>query len=604
MHELFENFHFLRPWWFLLLLPLAIGLWLLVKRKFAERGWERICDAELIPHVLIRHPDAGQRSFVSLLAIAGLLAILALAGPAWERLPQPVYRADTALVIALDLSRSMEATDIAPNRLDRARFKVIDILEQRGDGETALVVYAGDAFTVTPLTTDTDTIRSQLPALSTALMPIQGHRADLALELAASLMRQAGHVRGNIILITDEIDSDRDVARATRLNGEGYRISVLGVGTRQGAPVNLPNGGFLKNAAGEIVIPMLDPGALSRLAAAGGGHYRNLSIDDSDVRALLGMIETEGIGQSGSETGFTADVWREQGPWLVLLLIPIAALSFRRGVILVLACLLAPLPQPVQAMDWDALWLNDNQRAHKLLQRGDSAAAAGLFSEPDWQAAARYRAGEYEKSLEILDEADDITSTYNKGNALARLRNYKEAIAAYEQVLEQDPEHEDARHNLDLVREAREKQKAPPQQSPSGGDQKKQDSDDDEGEPQDNSQSPAGEQEDAAQPRPDAGNQEDGAQDGDDTVSGTAPGQDQGEEDRRPQSGRPGEESNEMAEQSDDSMPGREATDEETLETEQLLRRIPDDPGGLLREKFRLQYKQRGLSRHNYEQDW
>ncbi|MCG8325262.1 MAG: VWA domain-containing protein, partial [Thiotrichales bacterium] len=436
-----SQFHFLRPWWFLLLIPLAVCLWMLVNRKLAARGWEKICDTQLLPYVLIHGTGGMQQRFYCLFGIAGFITTLALAGPAWERLPQPVFRSDSALVIVLDMSRSMNAADVTPSRLERARFKVIDILDQRLEGETALIVYAGDAFTVTPLTADVATIKAQLPALSTGIMPIQGHRADLALKLAAQLMRQAGHPRGGIILITDEIDPGRDTGVAAQIHNQGYRISVLGVGTDQGAPIALPNGGFLKDNDGEIVIPMLDHAALMSLAGSGGGQYRALSPTASDVIALMNVTDSENPKKSGSETTFTSDLWQEQGPWLVLLLLPLVAFSFRRGVLFLIVLTIVPLPQPAQALDWESLWLTADQRAQKLLEEGNSEAAAQLFTDQQWKAAAQYRSGNYARTLETLEPHRDITSLYNKGNALARSGKFAEAIAMYEDVLEQQPDH-------------------------------------------------------------------------------------------------------------------------------------------------------------------
>lgn len=608
MLDSLQQFHFLRPLWLLMLVPLAAAIWLLIIRQPGVRVWERVCDPQLLPHVLIQTGERRRRFRELLFVVIGLLTIVALAGPTWERLPQPVFRSTSALVIALDLSRSMDATDVTPSRLQRARFKVIDILNQRGEGETALIVYAGDAFTVTPLTTDTDTIRSLLPALGTGLMPLQGHRADRAMEMAAELMQQAGHARGRIILVTDEVDAERESTKAEELLARGYRTSVLGVGTGAGAPVTLPNGGFLKDKAGQIVIPSLDPDALRRVASSGGGIYRTLDSTPRDIQALTNWLSTMPELDKMSETQFQSDQWLERGPWLVLLLIPLVALSFRRGVILAVAVVILPVAEPVRALDREALWLNDNQRAQRLLEAGKAEQAAKLFTDPRWRAAAEYRSGNYEQSLEYLDNIEDPESVYNRGNALAKTGQYEDAIEAYEQVLEAVPEHEDARHNLELVKKALEKLKPPPQQDPGGGGEK---------EPADDADARADESESGEEPAedkqstqaPDSNQDADSmAQEnaGDQEVSGNSEQQQEGEEDRLQQAGRPGESENQAPpEQSDEEMiAGNESTDEDARATEQWLRRIPDDPGGLLRRKFMMQYKERGLSRHNYEQDW
>ncbi|MEE8320761.1 MAG: VWA domain-containing protein, partial [Gammaproteobacteria bacterium] len=201
----FSQFHFLRPLWLLALIPLIIVIWMLAVRKLGSRSWETVCDAELLPFILIGRSIQTRRWSLGLIGSCGLLAILSLAGPTWEQLPQPVFQSQSALVIALDLSRSMEASDIKPSRLERARFKIADLLKLRQEGQTALLVYAGEAFTVTPLTDDTKTIASQLPALTTLMMPAHGSDAGRALKKSEELLKQAGMGEGHILLVTDEV---------------------------------------------------------------------------------------------------------------------------------------------------------------------------------------------------------------------------------------------------------------------------------------------------------------------------------------------------------------------------------------------------------------
>ena len=186
------DFHFLRPWWLLALLPAALVLFSLLKNKAQRGDWTRVCDAELLPYILQEQPTQTRNGGWLAAALATLLCILALAGPTWERLPGPAFRNDSALVIALDLSESMNAADIKPSRISRARYKIADILKQRKDGQTALLVYSGDAFTVTPLTTDTSTINSQLEALTTDIMPSPGSNPARAIEKARSEERRVG----------------------------------------------------------------------------------------------------------------------------------------------------------------------------------------------------------------------------------------------------------------------------------------------------------------------------------------------------------------------------------------------------------------------------
>ena len=459
-----ELFHFLRPQWFVAVLPLALLIWFLFFRKGADSNWEALVDEPLLPHILIRGVRRTRRVALLSTTAGGLLGIIALAGPVWEKLPQPVFTTQDALVIALDLTRSMDAADVSPSRLERARYKIRDILDQRHEGQTALLVYTGEAFTVTPLTDDGETIKSQLKALDTNIMPVTGNRTDRALDKALDLLKQAGMRRGHVLLITDDADPDRAEESVRRLRNEGYRLSILGVGTRHGAPVLLPDGGFLQGKDGEIVIPVLDESALRRLAAAGGGMYVHLTKDDQDTRLLTGNFSAVQPDAEQAGTGTTADVWREQGPWLVLCLLPLAALLFRRGYIFVLAAVLLAPADPVYALDWEGLWLRKDQRGQRAMDTRDYEAAAEWFDDPAWKAAAQHRAGNYQAAVDTLEKLDVAQSNYNRGNSLARLGRYHEAIAAYDRTLAELPDHADAKFNRELLEQELERQQAQQQQ--------------------------------------------------------------------------------------------------------------------------------------------
>lgn len=598
-----ELFHFLRPQWFVALLPLALLLWFLFFRKGAHSNWETVVDARLLPHVLIKGARATRRTAFILTATGGLLGIIALAGPVWEKLPQPVFSAQDALVIALDLTRSMDATDVSPSRLERARYKIRDILDQRREGQTALLVYSGEAFTVTPLTDDGETIKSQLNALETAIMPVTGNRTDKALTRALELLKQAGMGRGHVLLISDEAHPDRLGESVERLRGEGYRLSVLGTGTRHGTPVLLPDGGFLKGADGEIVIPVLDEDGLRRLAASGGGIYVRLTKDDQDTRLLAGAFSTAQPDGEKAGAEITADVWREQGPWLVLCLLPLAALVFRRGYILALALVLLPPPEAVYALDWEDLWLRQDQQGQRAMDAGDFTAAAELFADPAWKAAAQHRAGDYQGAIDSLEQLDDAQSNYNTGNALARLGRYHEAIAAYDRTLAQQPDHADAVFNRELLEQELERQQSQQQQDRDRQQQQNPDQQQQQGQDQqDTGQQQDGEQSGRQQPgTPQTGDQRSGQDEGKQPQAQEPGARDERQDLQAEQQPAPADSTREPSPA--DEIQGQARGDdlrtaEEQQAVDQWLRRIPDDPSGLLRRKFRYQYQQRDYEKN------
>ncbi len=577
------DFHFLRPE-FLLALPVVLATaWLLARRRLGPGRWENVVDPALVPHVLSGAPGTGGDSRWFLLGLTGVLAVIALAGPAWQRIEQPVFRSEQSVVVALDLSRSMDAEDVAPSRLARARLKILDLLARRPSGQTALVVYSANAFTVTPLTTDTDTVAALVNSLGTDIMPSRGSYPVAAILKGRQLLEQAAVSVGEVLLITDGGSSPAAERVARDLRDAGYTLSVLGVGTREGAPIPRATGGFVTDGSGKIVVPRLEESSLKTLARAGGGRYTRLAADGSDLDYLLsGDVGT----QSASDESQATDQWHEEGPWILLLVLPLAALAFRRGWLMVIAIALLPLPDTAEASLWDELWLNKNQQAQKLLEDGDPAAAAQLFDNDEWQAVSRYRAGDYMGSAAQFAERADPRSLYNLGNALAMQGEFESAIDAYEQVLEADPDDADAAYNRDLLKAALEQQReqqGAEQQSSSA-----------EGEAGENSEQPPDANQQAGNDAPTDADAEEGEPGDRPDAEGSEQELDALEEElrRAREEADRGERSEQQLTESELAELRRAQAEQQAME--QWLRRIPNDPGGLLRRKFRYQYQRMG----------
>jgi len=580
------DFQWLRPEW-LYALPLIVALAIMLARgKLGSGNWQAVIDRELMPYVLSRDPGRGTDYRWWLLGFGGVIAIVALAGPAWQRVEQPVYRAEQALVVALDLSRSMDAQDIAPSRLQRAKLKILDMLTRRESGQTALVVYSANAFTVTPLTTDTDTIASLVNSLGTDIMPSRGSYPEVAIAKGAQLLEQAKAGFGEVLLITDGGSSPAASRAAGELQAAGYTLSVLGVGTTEGAPIPRVTGGFVTDNRGQIAVPRLEERGLRNLANAGGGRYARISADGRDLDILLSG-EVAGGGAAVGDDALSTDSWREEGPWLLLLLLPLAALAFRRGWVLVAIVFIAPLPQPAHAATWTDLWLNKDQQAQRELEAGNASEAAALFRNPEWQAVADYEAGDYAGSAKSFAEQDDVRNLYNLGNAMAHQGELEAAIEAYEQVLEVEPENEDAAYNLELVKELKNQQEQ--EQQNQGDDQQSTenpggDGEQSDSEEQSDQQGAEGESDSEAQ-------ENDSSQNRDDQMSEEDMRALQEELQRAAEEAESGEQPEQMSEA---ELAELRQQQEEQQAMEQWLRRIPDDPGGLLRRKFRHQYQRSG----------
>lgn len=611
----FAEFHFLRPEWFWALLPLGILLLLTFRLFKQQSGWQSVLASHLYKHVISETGSVKKRPPMSLLAIGWILAVTALAGPTWQQLPQPVYQLNTGKVVLLDMSMSMRATDVKPNRLERAKYKAIDLINSIGEGDIGLVAYAGDAFTISPLSSDAQNLTTLLPSLTPEIMPVQGSEPFLGLKAAAELLKNAGYLEGEVFWITDGIEMAQ-VAELRELISElPYRISVLGIGTADGAPIQLLDGDFLKDPRGAIVVPKLNGNILSGIARATGGRYSSITANDNDLDRLLGQSLINRDTQqedpdSESEDDSFGDKWQESGPYLILLLVPLAAFGFRRGYItLICVGVLSAGMQPNSAMalEWTDVWKTKDQQAAESFKSEDFEKAANTFDDPLWKGSALYKNGEYESALSEFAKVQGTESLYNQGNTLAKLGKLDEAISTYQQVLDQQPEHEDAKANKELLEQLKQQQQDQEQQQNKDQDQSDQEQQDND---EQNQQQDGEQQED--QQEQDQSKQENQQSEGQDSEQDPQQNEQQQEQsesekdseeqlseeqkteeqaEQEPEESEPSEESQQLAQESDAPLTDEER--EQMQRMQNLLNKIPDDPAFLLKRKMMLENQQR-----------
>jgi len=505
-----NNFHFVRPYWLLAIFALLIVLWLLRKHRFHQSPWQQFLPAHL-SQVLVegsisnktgktnKRILAGQ-SFLIKPFVIGLLSIIALAGPVWQKLPQPVYQTERGSVLIMDMSYSMYATDVKPNRLTRARFKAIDLLNKINEGDTGLIAYAGDAFIISPLTQDIKNIELLLPSLTPEIMPELGANPLAALTLAHEMLLNAGHLNGDIYWFTDDVDNEDIVDIYDWSNEFGHQLNILGVGSESGAPITLPSGELLKDNRGAIVVPRLPSQKLKSLASRGHGRYQTISNDDSDIDNLIfkdKLIEkNEGTNKNGEQQSQqTGDQWQEQGAWLLLLALPLMLSYFRRGsaiLMLPLSCLPLlfllsfsftsteiyasnndepkQLPSSPSKKIWQDLWQTNDQQAQQHYNQENFQGAAQQFENSQWQGSAHYKAGNYQEALDSFKQGEksgSANSLYNQGNALAQMQQYEKAIESYEQALIINPDLQDAKDNIEKIKQQQKEQEKKQEQQQS-----------------------------------------------------------------------------------------------------------------------------------------
>ncbi|MFA4330189.1 VWA domain-containing protein [Xanthomonas perforans] len=589
-----QSLHLLRPTllWALLAIVPAAALWHW-RRRDAD-VWRQSVDAHLLPKLLVSGGRRGWLGFV-LAALTYALAVLAMSGPSWRQTEHPVFQSSMPLVVVLDLSSSANATDLPPSRLLQARAKLATLLRKRAGGEVALLVYAGESFTVAPLTEDSANVALFLDALSPSVMPVDGKRADRAIDAAAQLLQQAGFKQGEILLVSDSADrSAESSARVAR--SRGFSVSALGVGGERGAAY--------RTASGEIAQAKLDEGSLRTLAAQGGGRYARIAPDDAALRAL-GVLDPsqQPLADETAESD-GGKSWLDEGYWLVLPVMLLSLLAFRRrAVVAVLAmvCVL-PLAQPAHAAD-GTLWQRADQVQQQRLDAGVQA----------------YRKGDFAAAQKAFEAVPTDEGLYNLGNALARQGQYDAAIAAYDRALKQHPNQQDAIANRAAVDAARKRQQQTNKDGkgqskdlkPSGQDgkgqqqagqnqQDKQSGQDGQNQHDSKNQPSEGQPPQDGRPQDAQAKNGQGEQRKQDTPpqSADAKAQQQADEaQRRKMQQAMAQAGNKQADASGKQEAAVAGETPEQREQRQAvdawLRRVPDDPGSLLRTKFRLEYERR-----------
>jgi Ca-activated chloride channel family protein len=442
--QFIEHFHFLRPAWALLLLPTLVIIAVQWRREDQSRPWQKI----IAPHLLeaLRMRQFGNRWFnpSSLSLALMLLMITMMMGPSWRQQASPLTRDEAALVILLDVSPSMQQRDIQPSRLARARQKISDLLELRQGTRTALVAFAGSAHTVLTLTNDNQILAQYLQAIDPKVMPRAGKFPEYALPLVDQIVGDSP-APTSVLLLTDGVSGASETAFSDYFNTRPHQLLVWGIG-----------------ASGDDVppdVPPLETDALQSLAAAAGGNYREISIDDADVAWVQRRVDAHYVVAPDS-----AVPWLDAGYWLVFPCLAMFALWFRRGWTLhwsLAGLLLLGLAQPQQARadeHWFAnLWLTPDQHGRLLFQRGDYVAAANRFRDPLWKGLAYYYAEDFKLAAEYFSRVDSPRARFNRGNALAQSQNYLPARRVYDGLLDelpsQDPLRPDVAGNRALIQD-------------------------------------------------------------------------------------------------------------------------------------------------------
>ena len=633
------DFTFIRPAVLWLLIP-ALALFFIAFIKHKKQSADNLIAPHLAPFIMNESNTKASQP-LWLVAVFCYLAIIFSAGPSFEEKQVPVFQSKSARVIVMDMSYSMYSTDIAPNRLMQSRFKALDMIELFKEGDTALVAYAGSAFTISPLTNDATTLTNLIPSLSPDIMPDKGSNVLAGLDMAKELLTQAGYIDGDIILVTDGIDQEEQSDITSFTSNSSYRLNIYGVGTEQGAPIKLPEGGFLKDSYGQIVIPTINISRLKSLATRSGGKFALYQPSSSDIATFAPSANSELLKDEKQSHA----LWRiDAGIYGLLILLPLGLYLFRSAAFVGAFLVLSVLPtQQASALELPSFLKNTDQQALDAYKNKDFERAANADSS-SLKGSALYQQGNFDAALEAFSKDKSATGFYNYANALAKSGQLEQAIDAYKQAQTLQPNFSEAADNQALVEQLLEQQ----QQQQQEGDSQDNQQQSDQSEQQNNQQSDQSQQgensdsqseqsqgEQSQEQQGEPSDETDTEQDQQSAESGSqSDKQNEPELQTQPQTNqeqKQPEQTNE--EQAENTQPQtaqqqtltdeqkqnaqqqaaqaqtRELTNEEKEKAQQLnqlLRKVPDDPAILLRNKMQLEAQKRQYQRRptGVEKSW
>jgi Ca-activated chloride channel family protein len=432
-------------------IPWLVIIWAQVRRQSGHDMFGGIIAPHLLEHLRIARFNSRWFNPATVSGMLTVLLVLVMMGPSWRQQPSPLNQDEAALVILLDVSSSMQQSDVQPSRLQRARQKITDLLALRPDKQAALIVYSGTAHTVLTLTADQEILNQYLAAITPGIMPRTGKFPEYSLQLVDKVLRDTD-APATVVMFADGLGADSNRAFRDYFGANPHQLLVLGVGTE---------------AEEEGLVP-LERKSLQQLAADTGGSYLDLTVDDRDMRRIDRRIDSYYVVVEDS-----ALPWLDSGYPLVYVCLALFLMWFRKGWTLTWAWLLVPLllagnPTPALAEEEPAasnttlqsagylvadLWLTGDQQGRLLMQMERYQQAAGRFTNPLWKGMAHYYAEEFMVAAEYFSRQDSDAALFNEANARAHARDYIRAVNRYDRLLQRNPDYPGAQPNRDKVQD-------------------------------------------------------------------------------------------------------------------------------------------------------
>ncbi|RKF20361.1 VWA domain-containing protein [Alginatibacterium sediminis] len=433
--EIIKQFHFLRPLFLWLLVPVLVFIYINWRSTEKQQDWMNVLPAHLVSVLRVGESGWSKQLPLKLGLLACFIFIFIIAGPAWHKQASPFGEDAANMIIVVDVSESMLQKDVAPNRLLRAKQKILDILDLRKTGQTGLIVFSGSAHIAMPLTKDQQVFSPLLESISPKVMPREGKFAQYTVPLIENMLKEITSP-STILLLTDGVNEASSMAFSNYLSNSPNQLLILGIG----------------NEKVQADIPY-EYQTLKKLASDTGGAFRSISADNDDVEWVVKKAEYNMLISADNTMP-----WVDSGYPLTFLVALVFLSWFRKG-FLVKWCLIigftsiSMAPAPVQAAQWNFmdLWLTADQQGQLLFEKQQYSEAANTFETTSWKAASYYLAGEYDLAQNYFLREDSLSAKFGAAAALAHQREYVAARAMYQEIVSADPEFPGAQQNAELM---------------------------------------------------------------------------------------------------------------------------------------------------------
>lgn len=599
-----NELHFAQPLWFwtLLIIPVIWGLYFLFcHTEEPIHQLEKLIDKHLIPHLLVKGSLQKKRLWIPLSFWSMVMGcfVIALAGPRWDFRELNTFTRDQSLVILLDLSESMNAQDVLPSRLARAKQKIEDILNLSKGVKLGLIAFAADPHMIVPMTEDKETVRHFLSSLDTSLISVQGSKLTPALEMAETMLtRESGSNKALVIVSDGGFEDASAIRQAKKLAANGIVIHTIGVGTLQGAALKSSTGALLKKN-GQTFVSKLEKDKFAEISKIGLGTYFDAE-HHTDLTPILEKLTNQSTHQESLQT---QRFWEERFYLFLLPILPFFLMWYRRGFIIALL-LAALMPQRCDASLGDYFY-NQEQKAACAYAEHDYKTACEDFQDPYRKGVAYYRLGDYKTAEELFRSSVRpevaVDAKYNLGNALSLQNKLKEAISAYEEVLEIDPEHDRARENLEIVKKMLEEQEKKEEEQEKNEEKEKKEKKEEEEQDKKDKKDKQDKQDQDQDKENKQDEEQDTQQEKDKQDEQDRQDQDQDQDrDRDRDQDRDQDKENKQDEAPQEEAPaseGKKGRSQEDLDADLWLNQIENDPKPFLKNKFYLESKKLGTKK-------